>query len=135
MDSSRLMIWLFALAAAAGAAVLFWADPMRVAFYPRCTLHALTGLYCPGCGSLRALHQLLHGQVAAAWRLNPLALVLLPFAGGLALRRAVYHLGWTRTPGRLLPPVLMWGVLIAVLLFGILRNLPWAPFTALAPHG
>ena len=29
----------------------------------------------------------------------------------------------------------MWGVLIAVLLFGILRNLPWAPFTALAPHG
>src|SRR2546421_11472933 len=50
-----------------GAAVLFWFEPTQHAFYPICAFHRTTGLLCPGCGSLRALHQLLHGQVAAAF--------------------------------------------------------------------
>ena len=56
-----------------------WAvDPHIEGRYPVCPVRFLTGLACPGCGSLRALHDLLHGNWSAAWRLNPLAMLLLP---------------------------------------------------------
>ncbi len=45
--------------------VLFCFDPERCGFYPICIFHQSTGLLCPGCGSLRAMHQLLHGHL---WR-------------------------------------------------------------------
>ena len=60
-------------------------DPATSGIFPPCPFHYLTGLYCPGCGSLRAIHHLLHGNLQAAWAMNPLAVLLLPFVGyGLA---------------------------------------------------
>lgn len=41
------------------------------AVYPRCPVKWLTGLDCPGCGSARALHSLLHGEFAKALAYNP----------------------------------------------------------------
>ncbi len=46
--------------------------------FPRCPFHALTGFECPGCGSQRALHALLHADVAAAWHFNALLVASLP---------------------------------------------------------
>lgn len=47
-------------------------DPVGGAFpYPRCWIKLLTGYDCPGCGSARALHALVHGHVAEAWAYNP----------------------------------------------------------------
>src|SRR5258706_8063077 len=68
---------------AAGAVILYRFDPATVHFYPRCVFHALTGLQCPGCGTTRALHHLLHGDVAGAFRLHALLFVAVPF-GALA---------------------------------------------------
>ena len=65
--------------------VLFAHDPANSMFYPPCPFRALTGFYCPGCGTLRALHQLLHGHLVAAFWLNPLAALLLPFLGYASL--------------------------------------------------
>lgn len=50
-----------------------WAfDPVEgPAVYPRCLVKMLTGLDCPGCGSARALHAFLHGDVRAALMFNP----------------------------------------------------------------
>src|SRR5579872_586117 len=60
-------------------------DPATSGLFPPCPLHYLTGWYCPGCGSLRAMHALLHGNLQQAWAMNPLTIVLLPFvAYGLA---------------------------------------------------
>jgi hypothetical protein len=46
---------------------------------------------CPGCGSLRAAHQLLHGNLKEAWALNKPILIALPLAfaagGGSLFRR------------------------------------------------
>ena len=107
------------------AGVLFAIDPAQHEIYPTCWFYATTGWECPGCGGLRATHQLLHGHLAAAWALNPLAVLLAPlFAWGavdLALRLA---------RGRGLPhaaprPVLIWLVLACALAFGVVRNLPW----------
>src|SRR3954447_20165 len=64
-----------------GLAVLYWFNPAQFGFYPRCALYETTGLLCPGCGSLRAIHQLLHGHLAAAFQLNALLVLGLPFAG------------------------------------------------------
>lgn len=39
---------------------------------PRCLLHATTGIPCPTCGMTRATWHLLHGEIGAAFLLNPL---------------------------------------------------------------
>lgn len=122
-----------AVAASAAAALLFRFDPMRVGFYPRCPLFVLTGLYCPGCGALRAGHALLHGDVMAALDFNVVLTVALPF-----LAYALVRSGTRATTGRILPAPRLsgrgaWGLFAVLMLFTVLRNLPFAPFTLLAP--
>ncbi len=43
-----------------------------------CPLYATTGLQCPGCGSQRATHELLHLHFKEAFTLNPLFVLGLP---------------------------------------------------------
>lgn len=74
-----------AVAAAAAAALLYYLfDPVASRWAPQCLFHRLTGLDCPGCGSQRMLHALLHGDLAAAWRHNALAVCLLPLLPPMA---------------------------------------------------
>lgn len=47
--------------------------------FPKCPFFWLTGWKCPGCGSQRALHHLLHGNVLEAFRVNPLFVLSLPY--------------------------------------------------------
>jgi len=110
--------------ALAGGDALYLVDPARHEVYP-CVLYATTGLKCPGCGGLRATHQLLHGHLAAAWTLNPLAVLLVPFYCLLAC-----HVGLGLVRGHGLGfasprPAVVWLGLGGITLFGILRNLPW----------
>jgi hypothetical protein len=95
---------------------------------PACPLHAFTGLHCPGCGATRATKALLHGDLAAAWHYNQLFIILLPLLG-LFFAQAIY----LERPFRGSPRIAVTLIAIAVI-FGILRNIPVAPFTALAPH-
>jgi len=85
--SSRFAWGLLALAGLAAAALLFFFNPADYAFYPRCPLHAVTGLDCPVCGGLRAAHLLLHGQVRAAFALNPFLFFAVPVIALLLLPR------------------------------------------------
>ena len=126
--------WLMtALPVAAVVATLYLFNPSQYGFYPRCALYVTTGLYCPGCGSLRALHQLAHGHLLAAMRCNVLLIASLPFA-------AIYAWRWVRcrASGRTLPrfflsarAVMLLSVVLVI--FTILRNIRCAPFTYLAP--
>lgn len=116
-----------------GLAVLGIYDPASSGIFPPCPLHYLTGLYCPGCGSLRAIHQLLQGHLQGAWAMNPLTCLLLPF---LIYGLTSHALLCAR--GRGLPRVVMSAASIralcaVIVLFGILRNLPMHPFDWLAP--
>jgi hypothetical protein len=133
------MLWvlpLAALALLAGAALLFAFNPASSRLLPPCPFHALTGLYCPGCGSTRACHHLLHGRIATAFDFNPLMVVSLPFiAYGLA-RQAV-RLARGSPPPPAAPSRLsgwwIWGLLVVVLAFAVARNLPWKPVRWMAP--
>ena len=78
-----LVVMLTAGAAALVALRVF--DPATSGMFPPCPLRFLTGWYCPGCGSLRALHQLLQGNFRNAITLNPLLVLSFPFlAYGMA---------------------------------------------------
>lgn len=121
--SRRIALLVAVLIIASLPLLVFLFDPARAGVYPPCLFHRLTGLWCPGCGSTRALHQLLHGHLATAFRLNPLAIALLPPVGYLVVRR-----------GRVaMKPAWIWSLLAVVVVFGVLRNVPVYPFTMLAP--
>ena len=61
------------------ALVYYYTHNPAVSPYPPCPFYYITGLYCPGCGSSRALHQLLHGNLLMALDLNPLMVLSIPF--------------------------------------------------------
>ncbi len=110
--------------AVGAAAVLASMDPNEPGHYPSCPFLSLTSLYCPGCGSLRAGHALLHGDVVGAVQRNPFtvfavaALVVAWVCWGLRL------LGRDAPHPSQVPARWIWVLLGAVLLFGVLRNLP-----------
>lgn len=132
--------WRAGLAAAAvvpalaGGGYLYFHNPYS---YPiPCLFHVLTGLYCPGCGAGRACYSLLHLRIWDAFCYNPVMTVLLPF---IALYIAVRGMDWILTggnhvDGKISVKVLVW-ILIGIMIYGILRNIPVFPFELLAPGG
>ncbi len=118
---------------AVGIAVLYVFDPRVPGNYPVCPFLSLTGCYCPGCGTLRALHRLLHGDVASALGYNPLTVLLVPFLAYSFLTSALraFHLPAPRQT--FVHPRWIWALLVGLIVFWALRNLPVAPFTVLAP--
>lgn len=100
--------------------------------YPPCPFYYLTGFYCPGCGSSRAVHNILHGRFLKALDLNPLMVLSIPFVLYLfiseiqigkkfIIKRPVFNLGMY---------IFIIGLIIV---YWILRNVPVFPFTILAP--
>ncbi len=129
---NRLNWWLVPVFGALLAAclLLFLFNPAEHAFYPVCLFHRMTGLDCPGCGGLRATHQLLHGHLAAAFRLNALFVCGLPVVAGWGLWQATRRL--RKQPAAFhVPPAALWLFLAATVAFTVLRNLPG--FAWLAP--
>jgi hypothetical protein len=101
-----------------GGWVLYTYPPLTSGFYPQCFFKQVTGFDCPGCGSTRALHALLHGRVAEAFRFNPLLFALMivgGFAAPSVLRGETPRFFYARWFG--------WGSLVVLLGWGIARNL------------
>ena len=111
-----------AVAVAVGLFVLFYFDPTHSSFFPPCPFHLVTGLHCPGCGSLRALHGLLHADLPGALTMNPLLIVSLPFLAILFFRPSWSYRPW-----------LCWLAFGILLAYWVLRNVPVWPFVLLAP--
>jgi len=114
----------------AGVALVFAVNPTQTTYLPRCPLYATTGLYCPGCGSTRAVHQLLHGHVAAAFGYNPLLVVSLPLLAYAVARQFIRAL----PPRRPLPAWTIWAIFAVLVTFGVVRNVPWGAVRWMAPH-
>lgn len=109
-------------------------NPNQAGHYPTCPFLLCTGYYCPGCGSLRAIHALAHLDFATAVQLNVMTVfVMIPIA--------VFHYGrWAteRYLGRpirknMVRPIWIWALLFGMLAFWLVRNLE--PFSFLAPYG
>jgi hypothetical protein len=120
------------LVAASTVAALAWVgsvDPNEPGHYPTCPFLAVTGWFCPGCGSLRALHALAHGDLRAALARNPLMVLTVPALLGWW---AVWLVRSLRgRPRRWAAPAwTIWAFLVLVVAFTVARNLPGAAFLA-----
>jgi hypothetical protein len=112
----------------AGSLYVFWFEPGQTGFFPGCPFRLLTGFNCPGCGSTRALHQLLHGHIEAAFFLNPLFVIALPFIAYAFLRHTSFSLqGKTPRPNAL-PAPYIYLIFFVVVSFWVFRNTPFYPF-------
>ena len=75
--TSRLLVpGLVGVALVAATVYIGAVDPNTPGHYPLCPLKAFTGLDCPGCGGLRAVHSLVHGDVVGALGHNVLAVLM-----------------------------------------------------------
>lgn len=120
-------------AAAAGAAVLLVARSPHVPLsYGICPSVLFLGVSCPGCGGLRATHDMLTGDVVGAWHANPLWTLVAPVL-------AVTWVVWTVRRLRGGPPLaapswVPWTALVVVVAFAVLRNVPvLVPYLGPAP--
>lgn len=122
-----------ALAAAAVGVAVF--DPSSPnSRFPPCAFHLVTGLWCPGCGLTRGTHALLRGDLLGALSVNvftPLVLVAIVAAWGTWTLRSFGR--QVRNPVHRLPRWAGPALLVAFVVFGIVRNLPVAPLQSLAP--
>ncbi len=113
----------------------FFFDARIVSFFPHCPFHYLTGLFCPGCGSQRALSSLLHADIVQALSYNLLLVASLPFmiyaasvtvynefAVSPVQQKIFYSTFFVKT------------VFVMVVVYWIVRNINLYPFTLLAPH-
>ena len=108
-------------------------NPAKYSFFPKCPFFTLTGLNCPGCGSQRAINCLLHGQIFKAARYNLLLVLSLPFLAvhfGYKTASVFYKqdLRWKI----IYNPFIPWVIFSFVIIFWILRNIPFYPFNYLS---
>lgn len=104
------------------ALLYYFIDPGNSLWMPKCPVKMLTGLECAGCGSQRALHALLHGDIAEAFGHNPLLLLLLPYLLLLALSES--GLWRNRRLQRILyHPATLYVAVALIILWTILRNM------------
>jgi len=124
------IIFLFLLIT--GLTFVFFFNP-ETTFYPPCLFKKFTSLQCPGCGSARACYHLLHGDFLTAIDCNLLLTGFLPLLVMEGFSRFFFinrnRASKLRVIENHIRPL---HVLIAVLIFWILRNLPFYPFNFLS---
>ena len=121
------LIW---LSLAVGAVYLFIFEPGKSGFFLNCPFRALTGFTCPGCGSTRGLHHLLHGDLLGAFQLNPLFVIGLPFMLYAFIRYSSSVIRHRPLKPVQLQAKYIWVLFVVVLSFWIFRNTPWYPFVS-----
>ncbi|MFC9892908.1 DUF2752 domain-containing protein [Nocardia sp. NPDC127579] len=121
------------LTAAAGigaVALLHFRDPHVDGSYGYCPLYFATGIYCPGCGGMRAVHNLTDGRIIDSLHSNLLAIPLLvTFAMVVGLWTVRAWRGQRMTIPQVNRPALVI-TLILVVIYSVLRNTPWGTWLA-----
>jgi hypothetical protein len=95
---------------------------------PRCPFYFLTGMYCPGCGSTRAIHYCLNGNISESVRHHPLLLPFFVVIIFLYIKR-----GYELFSGKIISfrfELLMSKIILFIfIIFFVVRNIPidyWA---------
>ncbi len=134
MTTDRIKIILTGAAVIAISLLYFFIDARETDIFPRCPFYLLTGLFCPGCGSQRAVSALLHLDIGSALRYNSLLVASLPLIMYSAYVALMNAFGSRKLQQKLVhSPWFIRVVAIVVIAFAILRNLPVHPFHLLAP--
>lgn len=106
--------------------IYFFIDP-QIQLMPKCPFYLLTGFYCPGCGSQRSLHEIFNFHFVEAISFNIVMVATIPFVIiELFLKIFKFKSFLSYKYSAII-------VLTIILLFFILRNLPFEPFKYLTP--
>ena len=117
----------------AGTFIISYFNPVTAGFFPQCPRYAMTGLHCPGCVLTRWFHPLFQCVVLTAVDYNAL-LPFYAFTIGYLMISMILIAGRGRgLTWSVFKPAAMYGFVIVLLIFGVVRNLPFYPFTILAP--
>ncbi len=115
-----------AVAAIARCVTVSAIDPNQAGSYPPCPWLAVTGTFCPGCGTLRAVHALTHGDLGRAVEMNPLTVAAIPVLVVAYMAWLLRSAGTARpapsVTGVILLPWFGWGFVTVCLAFWIARN-------------
>ncbi|MFI3299433.1 MAG: DUF2752 domain-containing protein [Rikenellaceae bacterium] len=108
---------------------LYWkVSPSETALFPKCPTLMYLGFECPGCGSQRAIHHLLNGEMLEAMRMNFLLVISIPYIFIWGIFKVYFYmvsepsgvmLAWRR---RLFSTVAIKIIFTLVVLFCIVRN-------------
>lgn len=110
---------------------LAWKNGYLLWIFPAngCTLHNLTGYYCPGCGGTRAIYALLHGHVLRSLFYHPIVVYTAVFAGWFMLSQTIEKASRGRLAiGMHYRDIYLWIALAIVLLNWLVKNLFLAVF-------
>lgn len=121
------------LAVGGTSAFVWFFNPSTNGFFPVCPLFKLTGFACPGCGLTRSFHALFHGDFLTALGFNAMMPVYAALFGYLFLAMILIAARGRGISFNFFHPALIWGFLGVSLIFAVLRNLPFYPFTILYP--
>ena len=91
-----------------------------------CLFYEITGYYCPGCGITRLLFSLLKLDFYQAFRYNPLIFILIIITGIYWLVKFILKKFMNISIA--IPNYVYYILLVIVIIFGILRNIPMFDF-------
>jgi len=131
--SERLLAAGGVLSLVGGSAMVAYFDPNKANLFPVCPLFTLTGFACPGCGLTRGFHALFHGDIVTAIDFNamvPIWAVIIAWVFVSLLLLTVRGAGLKMWPTN---PRFLWVMMIGMVIFGVLRNIPVYPLTILFP--
>ena len=104
--------------------VYYFNNPAESWFFLKCPVNYVTGLSCPGCGSQRAIHELLHLNFKQAFAYNPLLIAAIPYTAlGIAFNTETLKKRYPKTRKFFYGQRALYVVLVVVILFFILRNI------------
>ncbi|HSE32689.1 MAG TPA: DUF2752 domain-containing protein [Pyrinomonadaceae bacterium] len=126
----RVTVAVFWFAALSASVYAFVFEPGKSGFFPACMFRTITGLACPGCGSTRALHQLLHGHVGKAFALNPLLVIALPILMYVLVRHTAWAISGAEPVRNRLPAPVIYAMFYLLLSFWVIRNTSFYPFVS-----
>ena len=116
-------LWILGLLLLAVALYYFFLNPyQQTDFFMSCPFYKITGYQCPGCGSQRAFHELLHFHFFEAFKQNALFVLGIPYV------LLIFYANFNKEKHQKLRQVLVGNktlliLLIVAILFGVLRNL------------
>lgn len=108
-------------------------DPGELIIFPKCIFYSVTGWYCPGCGSQRAIHHLLHLNIKGVVDDN---MLIIP--GFLIIGYHYSHQALNRRYKLQLPNILYykktpWLIFIILIAYWVIRNINIFPFKHFIP--
>ena len=96
-----------------------------------CLFYKITGFYCPGCGVSRMCLALLKGDIKSAFYANQMIMICIPILFFIGIK-SIIEIKKYGMINKKQKDILLWGVVIGFVIFGVLRNFP--EFSYLAPR-